>query len=343
MNALIAKPSQTAASADFVKVAVLATQARGDLQALKSVADDPFLPIRVKDAIGALTTPDAFAYRTIGTVYVEQLRHFGVFDRILADGARRIPLRTAIRSTTLVPEATARNEAAPTPLTSMNLAADRLTPRRASGIVVMSNGFVDAGGAPLEAHVERELRRAVIAATDKQFLAGLVAQAATAMSWASSGDTANEVRADIKGALAVLGVTQESRPFIVASGARVRSMSFMLDADERLAWPDLTWAGGSVMGIPVLPTSALADDVVIVIDAARIAADTGVVEIRASAQGSLRMRDFRETADDDETGTVVSLFQSDLVALFAERNFGFAPIDDAATVVLTDLAWGDAT
>lgn len=341
MKALIAMPQERAA-ADFITLAALLTQVRGDLAELRRAGEDPRLPTRVKDAIPAMTTPESYEFQTVSTAYVETLRHFGVFDRVLADGARRVPLRVALRSTTLVPTVEPRYEAAPAVVGRVELGANRLAPRAASGIVVLSNGFIDAGGPALQGHIERELRRAIVAATDRIFVPELVSTVGTGMTIASTGDTSAHVKADIKASLAALGATAESKPFLIASGARVRSLAFMDGDGETWAWPDLTFAGGNIGGIPVLPTDAIADDTALVVDASRIAADSAGLQIKASNQGSVRMRDFTETGDGDDLGAVVSLFQNELTGLFGERVFGFSPIDDAA-VVLSDVNWGDAT
>src|SRR5690606_28750715 len=83
------------------------------------------------------------------------------------------------------------------------------------------------------------------------------------------------------------------------------------------AFPNMTPAGGSIQGVHVLPSTAVAADSSLLIDPTGLMGDSETILIDASRHGSLQL-------DDDPTEGAAqhtSLWQTNTVALRAERWF----------------------
>jgi len=143
--------------------------------------------------------------------------------------------------------------------------------------------------------------------------------------------------ADIAAKLALVGLHAGSALAIVVNAQTAASLS-VKSASGQLAFPDMTPRGGTIAGIPVLVAERVTGDSpdgVLLVDASGLVLADGGLTFDASEQAALVMD------TDPATGAqqLVSMFQTNSVALRLERTFGFQRARDNAVVLLENCAW----
>jgi len=153
------------------------------------------------------------------------------------------------------------------------------------------------------------LRRGVVAATDKAFLSYLISLTTPTP---SSGD----VLADLASLFASVPTGAGSRWYFVVTPAAAAQLSFTSGIAGQ-AFPQMTPSGGTI-GIEVLVSDQLQAGQAVLFDAGSIAATSEAVAVSAAGEASVDLG--------DSPGTLASLWQRDLVAVRAERWYGFAAL-----------------
>lgn len=163
----------------------------------------------------------------------------------------------------------------------------------------------------------------------------------------SSGSTADHVRADISTLVTDFitnNITPGSAVFIMPATIALK-LSLLRNAFGQKEFPEVNQYGGWLEGIPVITSqyvpSATAGAIVVLANASDIyLADDGQVTIDASREASLQMLDNPTNASSDGTATsVVSMFQTNSVALRAERFVNWQKRRAAAVSVLDQVVW----
>jgi hypothetical protein len=105
--------------------------------------------------------------------------------------------------------------------------------------------------------------------------------------------------------------------------------------------------GGDLLGIPVIPSQYAANqsgagNLVIAVNASDILlADDGQVTVDASREASLQMLDNpTNSAATGTATTMVSMFQTNSIALRAERFINWAKARTTAVAYMDDVNWG---
>jgi HK97 family phage prohead protease/HK97 family phage major capsid protein len=162
----------------------------------------------------------------------------------------------------------------------------------------------------------------------------------------STGNDAAAVRADLA---ALLGA-------YIASNQNVGSLVLIMPNTLTLAtslmrsdlgtkeFPDMTIAGGTLEGIPVIASqyAAIAGNIVVAVNADEVLlADDGQVTVDASTEASLEMSST--PTQDGAAGTgaeLVSLWQNNLLGLLAERYVNWQKRRPEAVAYLAGVSWG---
>lgn len=163
----------------------------------------------------------------------------------------------------------------------------------------------------------------------------------------SAGVTAADVRADIASAMNVMidaNISPTTAVWIMPATVALR-LSLLRNAFGQKEFPDITVNGGLLEGIPVITSQYVPTDtagaLVILANASDIwLADDGQVTVDASREASLQMVDA--PTNDATTGTgqvMVSMFQTNSVALRAERYINWQKRRANAVVTLDQVAW----
>ena len=111
-----------------------------------------------------------------------------------------------------------------------------------------------------------------------------------------------------------------------------------------MQFPDVSIRGGSIRGVPVIISNYVPAGLVVLVFASEIwFSDDGVVTVDASTQASIQMMDNPTNDSGVPTHTsMVSMFQTDSVALRAERFINWTKRRSTAVAVLQDVSWGGA-
>lgn len=324
---------------EFAAYGLMLAKANGNtVQAVELAKHDlcssyPRAELILRSAADAGTTSDPtwagslVDYQQVVASFVEGLRSISVFDALLPL-ARRVPLRSSLAVVTTTFNGSTPAQGAAKPITKLALTGGGLAPQKATAITVVSDELMRFAIAAAIDLIDRELRAGVTAATNKQFLADL---ASGLVPTASTGDPLTDLRA----ALTVVSTHGTSRPFWIVDPLRAVQLAVYPGTGNEPAFPQMTPNGGVIAGVAVVVSDQIPVDstgpFLLVVDADQLALADETVVLRASRYGAFVM--------DDSPGAgaaeVVSMFQTNSVALFAERWFGSQRLRDAAVAVIS--------
>jgi hypothetical protein len=300
----------------------------------------------LKAAVGGSTLgahADDIGYAPAARAFSATLSNVGVFDWLLASMQ---PGALHTRYGVAVSHLAARgvDDGAGTPVTKFNFDQQSLASRRCAALVVLSKDLLrHARGVDV---IENALRLGVVRSTDTNFLEDV---SAGASSGSNSGSTAAAVLADLLAAVLTLAPGTESALHVVLAPDVCRRLAFMSIADNATspptstgarAFPEMTVNGGVLCGLPARASDEAVDDVTI-IDAAGYVGAAEDVQLRRSDQASIEMVTTPTLdASPPVPASVVSMFQTNSVAIMGERRFGFDAMRTAA-VKIASVTWGE--
>jgi hypothetical protein len=284
-----------------------------------------------KSSVGPITGPLGGLDLTIASRgFLESLRAFGVFDRLLQDNAmRRAPLGAKLAVVTAGATGDEVSAGAAKPISTLTIDAAALSRKKCSAILVVTQSLLDAIGSAGEALLGRELRVGCAAAIDASFLAGIVAPTTPVVSAGSFESTLTA----LFDALGASGST--SKLYLVLHPDVCRRACGMQGQSGPL-YPQLSVSGGMIGTLPVLVSDELAAGEALLIDADQIAGDSEDVVLESARHTSLQMADNASPAE----STAVSLWQTNSVALRAERFFSYYLMRPESVVRAVDIGVG---
>jgi HK97 family phage major capsid protein/HK97 family phage prohead protease len=320
----------------------------------------------MKATVEAGTTLDAtwaaplVDYQNFAGDFVEYLRPRTILGQFGTGGIpslNRIPFNVRIAGQTTGGDAYWVGEGAPKPLTAFDFNATELRWNKIATIAVLTNELIRFSDPSAERLVRDGLAAAVIERADIDFVDPAKAAVSNVSpasitngiaGIASSGNTADDIRADVQALWA---------PFIAARNAP-RNAVYLMDSTTALAlsmmlnplgqaeFPGLTMNGGTFIGVPVIVSDYLPVDssggMVVLLNASDIwLADDGQVTIDTSREASLQMLD--NPTNNSATGTataMVSMFQTNSTAFLAERFINWQRRRASAVSYLTGVNWG---
>lgn len=327
----------------------------------------------LKATVAGATTTDPtwagplFEYNTFAGDFVEYLRPATIIGKFGTNGIpslRRVPFNVRIVGQTSGGDGYWVGQGAPKPLTKFDFNAVQLGHAKVANIAVLSDELVRFSNPSADGLVRDALRDALLARLDTDFVdpnksasanvsPASITNGATAI--ASSGSTLDAVTADVQAVMTEFinaNMSVQNGVWIM-SAVTALALSMMRDALGRPAFPTLTMNGGTFAGLPVIVsqyvTNATSGAHVILVSASDIwLADDGQVVIDASREASLQMLDNPTNNIDGTATTMVSMFQTNSVAIRAERFINWQArrnTDEAKSVVyLTGVQWsGNAT
>lgn len=281
-------------------------------------------------SVGAAPLLQLGDYAAMQSAWLATLRN-SAFD-VMLPAMARVPRLTRGGLVTLITGG-APAEGAGKLLSSLDLIANGITPQKAAAIVIGSRELIDAPDFPLGA-LNTELGNAVALATDQRFITALLAGAT---SIASTGTAVHDL------ALLLESVPRgaSSRPFFVGGVSTRDQASLITESLGRSARLPVA-GGGSLLDIPFVTSDALTSTTLVLADASRVAAfDDGLVLDRAD-HASLHLADTQtqsSTSPPTEAADLLSLWQTNSVALRGERTFGIRKLESAAVAQLTAIEW----
>lgn len=292
----------------------------------------------------------------LASEFIEYLRPMTIVGRI--PGLRRVPFNVRITGQSTGSVANWVGQGKPKPVTSFGTTATTLLYTKIAAIAVITEELARFSSPSAEMLVRDELARAVIERMDIDFIDP--AQAAVAnVSPASitngvtplspSGTNEAAVRADIITLLAQFmeNNVDVSGLVLVMPNTLAMATAMMVNSLGQPSFPGMGMNGGTLLGIPVVASmyagnQSGAGNLVIALNARDIAlADDGEVAIDSSREASIQMSDA--PTNDASTGTgqsLVSMYQTNSIAIRAERFINWAKLRTTAVVFMDDVNWG---
>jgi hypothetical protein len=331
-NDRAASAAMRASVADFIKLAqITALQREGgtpDLEIqrasdrVKRMLVTTKAPVTPMDSSSDVTGDRA----VVGRAFASSLIGTAVFDTLLANGMRRVPLRSRGVVISTAPTGSLVAEGSAKPISEMELSGETLDPQKVWAAVAATRELLDFSRPGARELFESELRRAVVRAVDSLFLSQLYA-ATTPIS--SAGPSFANVLVDIGAALAQVDIRAGSRVVLVISPALARTWITMLTTGNNFAFPRLTVNGGMLVGgIEVMVSDALPTSGSPATPAAILIVSDGVIG-NADAPTVRQIRDgdivINSAPDSPATAATLlrSMWQSNLAALGVERFVAF--------------------
>lgn len=246
------------------------------------------------------------------------------------------------------------------PLTKMDFNQLLLRFNKVAAIAVLTEELVRHSTPSAEMLVRDELARAVIERLDSDIVNPSISAVAEtnpaalnngAQTYVSFGITADMVRADIRRLVSffIANNIPTGGLVLIMREAQALSLSLMRNAMGVKEFPEMTINGGSLEGIPVIASQYVTQGVVTAVCAPEVyLADDGGVAVDMSREASLEMATDPSMASSDGASppapaetTLVSMFQTNSVAIRAERVITWKLRRAAACAYQTSTGWGN--
>ncbi len=309
--------------------------------------------LAAKAAVAGGTPSDATWGAPLTDVQIAQ--DFLAYERPLdifgqMNGARRVPFETAVVSELAASGFVGawRGAGRPVPVRRGAFDTTSLPHYYASQIVVFPAELLRSASPAAEPAVRDMLAQSVAAFTSSQALAPTNSGeanvsppsfTASAPEITSTGATAAQKSADL---LSLFGAVRKDliAPVLIMTRRTAISYASTLTSGGSLMFPTITAIGGTLMGVPVIVTSAVpevgspTDNFVVLLDASAVLlADDGRIDFALAEAGSLQLDDApTNRADTGAASTMTSLFQTRSAAVRIDREiaWGLAQADCCA-------------
>jgi hypothetical protein len=276
---------------------------------------------------GALT-----AYQTISAGFVESLRSISAYDAMLSS-MRRIPPYTRAAIVTTGASGALTAEQKWKVISKLSLSADNIAPLKSVVVLVITEELLRFSTAGTDRLFADELRSAVAQATDVPVLSAL-------LTGITPGTSSGNARHDVATLLSAVPLKALSRPMFLTSPTVLAQMA-ALHGDSGPVFADLSVPSGFISGIPTVGVDSLTNygghgDHLLLVDCWQCAGESDVVTIDGSVQADVQMSD----APTDGAADMVSLFETNAVAIKCERRFAFARLRSSAVAALKTVTYG---
>jgi HK97 family phage prohead protease len=240
------------------------------------------------------------------------------------------------------------------PVTSFNFTRTHLSPLKVASICVLTMENIRFSNPKSDTIVRDQLAEALSGRLDIDFItpskaavAGVspasITNGAPAIA-SATGTDADSVRLDVRSLYAKF--TAANNPpstgvWIMPTNVAV-SLASMVNPLGQQSFPDMNIAGGRLFGMPVIASDYTPATNVILVNASDVyLGDDGQFTVDASEEASLEMSDAPTGDSGAPTATsLVSMFQTNSVAIRAERVISWARRRTQSVAYLTGVDWG---
>ena len=346
----------------FTRFAMCQMQAKGNLMQAEILSrrytDTPEVNLACKAAVAAGTTSDAtwasplVQLQEMQSEFVEFLRPNTLLGRI--PNLRKVPFNIKFTRQTAGTTGTFVGEGLPKPLGKMDLELLSLTWAKAATIIVMTEELIRFSNPAAEALARDDLAAGINRYLDLRFIdpayAGVANVSPASITngvtpIASLGTTIALITDTVELAIASMITANLNLGGLVwvMNPSTALSLSLKRTTQDIFAFPGIGPNGGTFFGYPVITSNNVAlsasptESFLVLMDPREImVADDGGVSIDMSTEASLQM----DSAPTNPASSTVSLWQSNMVALRAERFINWRKRRDAAVAVITmNVAW----
>ncbi len=316
----------------------------------------------IKANISAVnTTTDAALFGNEAGVadYVEYLRNQTILGKFGTGGIpalRRVPFYYPVVTQATGGTAYWVAEGSAKPMTKPTWTRTELTPLTIAGLAAATLQALKFSSPDADRALRDDLTAAVVEAIDTAFIdpanAGTAGAKPASISngisgtAASVGGDAAAIRQDAKAAMGVFVAAKNplTSGVWVMSGTNALGAATLVNPLGQDEFPDLTVNGGSFMGLPVVVSQAAGTTVTLVNASDIWLADEGGVNVDMSTEASLQMVDNptgTSTGSDPVEATLVSMFQTNSVAIRVEKFINWARRRPTGVATITGAEWGD--
>jgi HK97 family phage major capsid protein len=220
------------------------------------------------------------------------------------------------------------------PISSLVLGTSLVEPRKAVAILVATEELLKQPGA--EQLFNSELTGAVVAATDSQFLTGLIAATTPT---ASAGALLANIVTDLSVLLSAITNGPNSKIYFIVSPTNAKKLALKASSIGSPAFPNIGPNGGEIIpGVTMLVTDQIPSATAIMLAADAVAGNADTIVLDGSRQAILQL----QTTPDSPVSTSTifqSLWQTNEQALRAERFFGFTVVRASGVASLSGVAY----
>lgn len=267
--------------------------------------------------------------------WINSLASFGAFDRLLPDMVQIPLLPGTVGAPTIGATAYSVGEASMKPIARITLSGAATNISKVHVALVITEELARSPLLASTNFINNELRRALATQVDVQFMNNMIVDITPA---SGTGTTASAVRSDVEWLLRQVRLDSNSKPYIVTTPAICETWSMMNNNGEP-AFPLLGPLGGELApGLPVL-TSDITTGLVVLINAAAIAAASGDVVLSEFDQAMVDMNDA-PTSPPSASTPLVSMWQMNWSGIRAERFFiGQKLRTDATAAIISSTSY----
>ncbi len=294
-------------------------------------------------------------YQEYAQDFIEFLRPQTIVGRFGSNGIpalRQVPFNVRIPKQVSGGAASWVGEGKAKPLTQVNFETVTFGWAKIAAIAVLTDELVRFSNPSADALVRNALAEAVIERLDTDFIdpakaavAGVspasITNGITAIT--SAGDPDKDIEAAFAQFISA-NLTPANGVWVMSSTLAL-TLSMMRNALGQKRYPDISLLGGSFGGLPVIVSQYVDGDTMVLLNASDIyLADDGQVVIDASREASLEM--LAAPTMDATAGkgaSVVSMFQTNSVAIRAERWINWQRRRDAAVAVVSGIDYSTTT
>ena len=273
-------------------------------------------------------------YQTLASAFLESLRNFGAFDRMLPS-MRRVPFRTRIGASTTGITGTTVSQQQIKPISKLTLTGTQIDEQKAIAILVITDELAKFGDTVAGDLYATELSNAVAVETDETFISVLTSGAP---SNGSSGVTAEHVLNDLRGLLAAITTNARSQLFLLMTSSVAKVLSVLHTNTGAPAFSSMGYNGGTIGGITAVVSDGVPSGTMLLVDAQQVAAASETIQLSASNEAIVQL-DTTPDSPISASTPMVSLWQMNMVGLRAERFFGVQKLTTTGVCVLTGASY----
>jgi HK97 family phage major capsid protein len=300
---------------------------------------------------GAIAEPT-----NLSSEFVEYLRPRTIVGRI--PGLKRVPFNVRYMGQNSGAVAQWVGQGKGKPVTSFGVFDGTLLRTKIAAIAVITEELARDSSPAAETLVRDELARAVIERLDVDFIDPAQASSAgvnpASITYGvtpltSAGTSADNARTDLISLLSQFAEVNvdPTNLVLIMPNTLALALSLMVNSLGQAAFSGITPTGGTLLGIPVVASQYAANasgsgNLVIALNASDIfLADDGQVTLDASREASIQMTDTPTVDASTSTGqSLVSMYQTNCIAVRAERFVNWAKVRSTAVVFMDDVNWG---
>jgi hypothetical protein len=124
--------------------------------------------------------------------------------------------------------------------------------------------------------------------------------------------------------------------FLLTTATIGKALSIISDPNGSSAFPDATWNGGSIGGIPIVVSAAVASGQLILVDATGVAGSSMDFELEDARHVTLDLSDSPDSPPTASTAPV-SLWQQNMSALRCTRYFAAERLRASAVAIVDGI------